>query len=64
MLEDGTKNKKVLGPRKLLTPVLLSTTFIFFWLPFVVVEILKTFGIFPEIVSLKIKTFEALSFNV
>jgi len=49
MLEVGRKKgerKFQKKPQKLLTPILLSVSFIFFWLPFAVVEVLKTIGIF------------------
>ena len=55
MLESGRKEeqrKLVKRPQKLLTPILLSVSFIFFWLPFAVVEVLKTIGIFAKTVSL------------
>ena len=55
MLDSGRKveqRKLVKRPQKLLTPILLSVSFIFFWLPIAVVEVLKTIGIFAKTVSL------------
>jgi len=49
MLKCGGKRKlPLMKSRILLTPVLISVSFIFFWLPFAMVEVLKTFGIFPQ----------------
>ena len=57
MLEGGRKaeqRKTQKRPQKLLTPILLSVSFIFFWCPFAVVEVMKTVGTFAKTVS-KIK---------
>ena len=54
MLEGGRKKEQkkfVKRPQTLLTPILLSISFILFWLPFAVVEVLKTIGIFAKTVS-------------
>jgi len=51
MLEGGRKaeqRKTQKRPQKLLTPILLSVSFIFFWFPFAVVEVMKTVGTFAK----------------
>ena len=69
MLSFSTRKKlPLMKPRLLLTPVLISLSFIFFWLPFAIVEVLKTFGIFAKTVSLKIyilsNKYSKISFNL
>lgn len=54
MFKEGKKDINSMKPIKLLNPVLISVSFILLWLPFVIVEILKTAGIFAKDVSLSI----------
>ena len=52
MLKEGKKDtNNSMKPIKLLNPVFISVSFILFWLPLAVVEILKTTGTFAKSVS-------------